>query len=101
MLTVGVMFYTISVVVLFVASLIKGEHLWLLITLLPVVWIPLIPKKIKVCDDGIYRCGRLIRWKELKLIGEEDNKLVFRYEDLELRIPKEIVRRYLHDIQSE
>jgi hypothetical protein len=92
-LTMGVIVYTISVVVLFVDSLIKGKQLWFIVALLPAVWMILAPKKIKVYDEGIYRCGRLIRWEELKLINEENGKFVFKYKDLEIRIPREVVRR--------
>jgi len=97
-LTLGVVFYTFTVVFLFVVSSIKGEQLWYLLLTLPVVWVHLIPKKMRICKDGIVRLGRLIPWRDLKLIGEENGKFVFKYEDLELRIPKDLVGGYWHDV---
>jgi hypothetical protein len=98
-LTLGVVVYTFSVVLIFVVSVLKGNPLWFLLLSLLVVWITLAPKRIKVCKDGIVRFGRLILWRDLKLVGEENGKLLFKYRDLELRIPKDLVRE--HDIQDE
>ena len=95
-LTIGVIVCTISVGAVFVDSLIRGHPLWFLVLSLLVIWVSLTPKKIKVCEDGIVRLGRLISWRDLKLVGEENGKLVFKYRNLELRIPREIVKMYLY-----
>ena len=99
MLTIGVLTYTICVVVMFTDSLIKGNPLWLFVSSLPVVWMLLAPKRIRVCKEGIVRLGRLIPWRDLKLIGEDNGKLVFKHDDFELRVPREVIR-YV-DIQNE
>ena len=100
-LTLGVVFYTFIVVFLFVVSSIKGEQLWYLLLTLLVVWVRLVPKKIRICKEGTVRLGRLISWRYLKLVGEENGKFVFKYGDLELRIPRDLVGGYWHDTQNE
>ena len=96
--TLGVMVYTFSAVLLFIESVLKGNPLWFLLLSLLVVWITLVPKKIRICKDGIIRLGRLIPWRALRFVGEENGRLVFKYGDLELRIPKDLVGGYWHDV---
>ena len=96
-LTLGVFFYTFVITLLFASSLIEGKVFWNILLTLPVVWVHVVPKRIGVCKEGIVRFGRIIRWKDLKIIGEENGKLVFQYEDLELRIPKDLVSIFMQN----
>ncbi len=95
-LTLGMIVCTISFVVLFLASLAKGNPMWYIPIFVLTFWILSLLKKIVVSEKGIIWRGKLISWEELKFAGEENDKLVFKHGCMEFRIPKEVIRRINH-----
>jgi len=91
--TLGVIVCTAGVMVMFLASLARGNSMWWILLVIPALWLPFLPKKIGVSSKGIVWRGRLISWEELEFIGEENGKFVFKHRDLEFRIPKKVVHR--------
>jgi hypothetical protein len=87
LLTLGAVVYTISQVVFFVCSLVKGKPIWFILPSIFPIWLLVAsPKKYVIYENGIERLGRFILWSNVESARYSDGKLVLKAGDLTIRL---------------